>query len=161
MKKWGAVLGVAWWTDAVLRLQAHLAAPLAPGTTLFPGLELASVPGAGLRLTGLGAATSAAVLLSMALLATGAFVLTQVLFELPRGKLFLAGLMAAMATVAWTGLDLAECLVLGGRRDTLAWLPEGPAPVYFGLGDLVLPLLLLGLAACWAGQLGRGLMRQA
>ena len=97
----------------------------------------------------------------MALLAAGAFVLTQVLFELPRGRLFLAGLMAVMAAVAWTGLDLAEYLVFGTRQDTLAWLPDGPAPAYFGLGDLVLPMLLAGLAACWAGQLWRGLMRPA
>ncbi|GGA87307.1 hypothetical protein GCM10011521_27140 [Arenimonas soli] len=160
MKKWCAVLAATWGLDLALRWQGHLAAPPVPGVPLWAGLQLVSEPGAGLRLTGLGALSSTAVLFSLALLAAGAFVLAQAVFDLPRDRLCHAGLLSALGAVAWTGLDLAESLVFGGRIDTLAW-QGGSALVRFGLGDLVLPLLLVALAACLAVQLWRGLRRGA
>lgn len=161
MKKWCAVLAATWGLDLALRWQGHLAASSVPGVPLWAGLQLVSVPGAGLRFTGLGALSSAAVLLSLALLLAGAFVLAQAVFDLPRDRFCHAGLLSALGVVAWTGLDLAESLAFGVRIETLAWQAGSPATRYFGLGDLVLPLLLATLAACWVVQLWRRLRRGA
>ena len=158
MKKWCALLAGTFGLDLALRWQGHLAAPLVPGVPLWAGLQLVSTPATGLHLTSLGAVSSAAVLLSLALLAAGAFVLSQAIFDPPRDRVCHAGLLAALGVVAWTALDLGESLAFGGRIDTLAWQTGGVAR-HFGLGDLVLPLLLATLAACWAVQLWRGLRR--
>ncbi|GAB2664325.1 hypothetical protein GCM10027193_18060 [Arenimonas aestuarii] len=152
------VLAMAWGVDLTLRWQGHLAPP---GLAIlsWAGLQPVAVPDAGLRLAGLGPLSSDAVLLSLALLATAAFVLTQAMMDPPRDRVFRAGLLAALGAVAWTGLDLLEGLVFGIRIQTLAWQPGNHAASYFGLGDLVLPLLLVVLTACWLAQLWRGLRR--
>ena len=69
MKKWCALLAGTFGLDLALRWQGHLAAPLVPGVPLWAGLQLVSTPATGLHLTSLGAVSSAAVLLSLALLA--------------------------------------------------------------------------------------------
>lgn len=147
-------LGLVWLADAGLRLHAHRQPATGLGAELFPGLHLAALPVTGEGLAGLGPLASAAVALSLALLAAGAYLLVQALLDLPRARLFRLGLVAAGGVVAWTGLDVAECLLAGWKVDSLAW--QGLAPRAFGLGDAALPACLLGLAGCWAGQLMQG-----
>lgn len=149
-----AGLGLAWLVDAGLRLFAHGRPGAGLDQEVLPALHLASVPAGGTGLSGLGPLASASVVLSLALLAAGAFVLTQALLDLPRGRLFHLGLLAAAGLVAWAGLDVAECLAFGRPMDSLAW--EGPSTWSFDLGDAALPLCLVALAGAWTGQLIQG-----
>lgn len=157
MKGLAAGLLLALLADAGLRLHGHLGLEAGALVPVLGGLHLAAIPAPGAGALGLGPVAWRGVCLAMALLAAASFLFTSALSGQGRGRVFVAGGLLAAGVVALALADLAELLLFGLRLDTLAWLPGQAGGLVFGLGQALLPVLLVALAACWAVQLAAGL----
>lgn len=159
MKGLAAVLLLALLADAGLRLHGHLGLDAGAVVPVLGGLHRVSIPGSGATALGLGLVAWRGVCLALALMAAASFVFTSALSGRGHGRVFVAGAWLAAGVVALALADLGEVLAFGYLVDTLAWRPGEAGGQVFGLGQLLMPLLLAGLGGCWLAQLAAGLRR--
>ncbi|MBW8310916.1 MAG: hypothetical protein K0M64_02670, partial [Rhizobium sp.] len=139
------------------RLHGHRGRVGGAGVRGLGGLHVVATPGPGAAALGLGPVAWRGVCLAMALMAAASFVFTSALFGRGRGRVFVAGAWLAAGVVGLALADLVELLAFGFLLDTLAWQPGLAGGLVFGLGQALMLVLLVALAACWAVQLAAGL----